>query len=85
MPLLKNFEEEFGVEFKEVDISKNKEFAINYKVERTPDLFLLYRDKSNEPLLTRFGNGLHTIQDLKSGVLAGLYTFKKISKDYLEY
>ena len=85
MPLLKNFEDEFGVEFKEVDISQNKEFAINYKVERTPDLFLLYRDKSNEPLLTRFGNGLHTIQDLKSGVLAGLYTFQKISKDYLEY
>ena len=35
--------------------------------------------------MTRFGNGLHTIQDLKSGVLAGLYTFKKIHKELLEY
>ena len=85
MPLLKSFEEEYGVEFKEVDISQNKEFAINYQVQRTPDLFLLYRDKGNEPLLTRFGNGLHTIQDLKNGILASLYTFKKISKEYLEY
>jgi len=85
MPLLKEFENEFGVEFKEVDISKNKEFAVNYQVQKTPDLFLLYRDKGDEPLLTRFGNGLHTIQDLKSGILASLYSFKKISQDYLEY
>ncbi|MCG3686470.1 conjugal transfer protein TraF [Arcobacter butzleri] len=85
MPLLKDFENEFGIEFKEVDISTNKEFAINYQVQKTPDLFLLYRDKNNEPLLTRFGNGLHTIQDLKQGVLASLFTFKKIPQDYLEY
>jgi len=85
MPLLKDFEDEFGVEFKEVDISTNKEFAIKYQIQRTPDLFLLYRDKGDKPLLTRFGNGLHTIEDLKSGVLAGLYSFKKISKEYLEY
>ena len=85
MPLLKDFEDEFGVEFKEVDISTNRGFAEQYQVEKTPDLFLLYRDKNNEPLLTRFGNGLHTIEDLKSGVLAGLYSFKKISKEYLEY
>ena len=85
MPLLKDFEKDYSVEFKEVDISINKEFAKTYNIQRTPDLFLLYRDKGNEPLLTRFGNGLHTIQDLKNGVLAGLYSFKKISKDYLEY
>ena len=85
MPLLKDFEKDYSVEFKEVDISVNKEFAKTYNIQRTPDLFLLYRDKGNEPLLTRFGNGLHTIQDLKNGVLAGLYSFKKISKDYLEY
>ncbi|MCT7910347.1 conjugal transfer protein TraF [Arcobacter lacus] len=85
MPLLKDFEKEFGVEYKEVDISTNKEFAINYQVQKTPDLFLLYKNKNNEPLLTRFGNGLHTIQDLKQGVLASLFTFKKISQDYLEY
>lgn len=85
MPLLERFEKEYGVEFKEVDISKNQEFAINYQVEKTPDLFLLYREKNNEPLMTRFGNGLHTIQDLKDGVLASLYTFKKVPKDILEY
>ena len=85
IPLLKDFEKDYSVEFKEVDISVNKEFAKTYNIQRTPDLFLLYRDKGNEPLLTRFGNGLHTIQDLKNGVLAGLYSFKKISKDYLEY
>ena len=76
---------EYGVEFKEIDISKNQEFAANYQVEKTPDLFLLYREKNNEPLMTRFGNGLHTIQDLKDGVLASLYTFKKVPKDILEY
>lgn len=84
-PLLKQFYESYGIEYKEVDISKNKEFGIKYQVQKTPDLFLLYKDKSNEPLMTRFGNGLHTIQDLKSGVLAGLYTFKKIPKELLEY
>ena len=80
-----DYEKEYGVEFKEVDISKNQEFAANYQVEKTPDLFLLYREKNNEPLMTRFGNGLHTIQDLKDGVLASLYTFKKVPKDILEY
>lgn len=85
IPLLKAFEEEFNVEYKEVDISTNSKFAINYQVQKTPDLFLLFRDEGNKPLLTRFGNGLHTIQDLKAGVLASLYTFKKIPKDYLEY
>ena len=85
MPLLKKLYEDYGVEYKEIDITVNKNFGINYQVQRTPDLFLLYRDSNNEPLLTRFGSGLHSIADLKTGVVASLVTFNKVSKDYLKY
>lgn len=85
MPLIDKFYKDYDVEYKEIDISKNKEFAMKYQVQKTPDLFLLYRDTNDEPLLTRFGSGLHSLSDIKSGVLAGLVTFNKISKEYLNY
>lgn len=85
IPLLQKFKNDYDVEYKEIDISKNKEFGIKYQVQKTPDLFLLYKNNNGEPQMTRFGNGLHTIQDLRSGVLAGLYTFEKIPKELLDY
>lgn len=85
LPLLKTFHEQYGIEFKEIDISTNQEFAKKYEVQRTPDLFLLYKNEKNDGEMTRFGNGLHTLSDLKNGVLASLFTFGKVSKDLLEY
>lgn len=37
MPLLKKLYEDYGVEYKEVDITVNKSFGLNYQVQRTPD------------------------------------------------
>lgn len=85
MPLLKEFHKKYDIEYKEIDIVKNKVFATKYQVKRTPDLFLLYKDDNNEPLLTRFGSGLHTLPDIESGLVASLVTFNKLSKDYLKY
>ncbi|MDX9814709.1 MAG: conjugal transfer protein TraF [Sulfurimonadaceae bacterium] len=85
IPLMQRFESEYGIEFKEVDISKKQGFAKKYDIQTTPDLFLLYKNDVGEPQMTRFGSGLQTIEDLKNGVLAGLYTFGKISKDLLEF
>lgn len=86
MPLLERFEQEYGVIFEEIDLTIYPEFGRKYQVERTPDLFLMYKEPNKStPLFTRFGSGLHTIEDLKKGVLESLYTFKKIEKDLLEY
>ncbi len=85
IPLLKEFNKKYDIEYKEIDIVKNKIFATKYQVQRTPDLFLLYKDDNNEPLLTRFGSGLQTLPDIESGLVASLVTFNKLSKDYLKY
>jgi thiol-disulfide isomerase/thioredoxin len=82
IPLLEIFTQKNLIEYKEVNIKLNIEFAQKYGVERTPTMFLLYNDNGN-PRITRIATGLQTLDDIQKAVLVGLYTFKLIPKDYL--
>lgn len=83
-PLLDMFTHRYGVEYQEVDITKNAGFAQKYGVERTPTAFLLYKNKQNKAEITRISTGLQPLNDIVKSVMIGLYTFELIKdKDLL--
>jgi hypothetical protein len=62
---------------------KFKDFAYAMKVERTPDMFLLFREYENDPKpkIVRIATGFHGLLDLVEAVVYGLKTIGKIKNE----
>ena len=82
-PILKMLEEQYGVQYDTYDTDKFKDFAYAMKVERTPDMFLLFREYENDPKpkIVRIATGFHGLLDLVEAVVYGLKTIGKIKNE----
>ena len=82
-PILKMLEEQYGVQYDTYEIDKFKDFAYAMKVERTPDMFLLFREYENDPKpkIVRIATGFHGLLDLVEAVVYGLKTIGKIKNE----
>lgn len=79
--IMKMFESEYKISYKLIDIQTNRAFAQQMKIQRTPDLFLLFRENNNEPKIVRIGTGIHTVSEMKDNLLIGLQTLKKVDEE----
>ena len=82
-PILKMLEEQYGVQYDTYDTDKFKDFAYAMKVERTPDMFLLFREYENDPKpkIVRIATGFDGLLDLVEAVVYGLKTIGKIKNE----
>lgn len=80
VPILEKFKKSFDIGYKLIDIEKNTLFLRKYKVNKTPDLFLLLKNSNNKASLIRFAIGLQTVSDIKSGVVSVLNSLVKNKK-----
>jgi len=85
-PQLKNFEKEYGVQYELYDMAQFRDFAYSMKVERTPDIFLLFREHEADksPKIVRIATGFHGVLDLADATVFGLKALKKISDKDVE-
>ena len=60
-----SLKEKYGFQYELINIDTNPALAQKFQVSTVPDMFIVFRDKNDEPVWRRLGIGLHTLPELK--------------------
>jgi len=71
-PIVEAFGRKYGWEYQFIDIEEKPYVAKKLGTQTTPDLFIIHRDKQEQPRWQRIGSGVHAQDEIVDGIILGL-------------